>query len=85
MSIHVKLLYFGQARDAAGIREERLSFPDGASVSDLMNQVSTAHERMGEIRRIVKVAVNEEMAEPDQTLHDGDDVAILPPVAGGRS
>lgn len=83
MSIHVKLLYFGQARDASGTREEDLSFPDGASVWDLMNRVSASHEGIEMIRGILKVAVNEEIAEPGRLLHDGDDVALLPPVAGG--
>ena len=83
MSIQVKLLYFGQARDASGVREEKLSFPDGASVWDLVNKVSASHEGIELIRGILKVAVNEEIAELAQLLHDGDDIALLPPVAGG--
>jgi len=29
------------------------------------------------------VAINERYARPDQTLHAGDTVAVIPPVAGG--
>jgi molybdopterin converting factor small subunit len=31
----------------------------------------------------MKIALNEEMARGDETLEDGDTVAVLPPVAGG--
>ena len=29
------------------------------------------------------VAVNQEYAEPHQSLHQGDEVALIPPVSGG--
>ena len=32
---------------------------------------------------IVRVAVNQEFANDDQPLHDGDEVALIPPVSGG--
>jgi molybdopterin synthase catalytic subunit len=70
LPIHVRLLYFGQARDAAGKGEEDYVLPDGSSVDNLVGGSMQA-------------AVNEEIAEPGQLLRDGDVVALLPPVAGG--
>ena len=83
MPIHVKLLYFGQARDAAGLGEEEFILADRTSVSLLVTESSAAHPRIEKMRGSMQVAVNEEIAELSQQLRDGDVVAFLPPVAGG--
>jgi molybdopterin converting factor subunit 1 len=83
LPIHVKLVYYGQARDAAGTREEDFTLPERASVNLLLDKSLKAHGKLEKIRGIMKVAVNEELAEKSQVLRDGDTVALLPPVAGG--
>ncbi len=83
MSIHIRVLYFGQARDAAGKGEEEYSLPDRSSVDVLVQRSSSAHPKIEKMREIMQVAVNEELAKPGQLLRDGDVVALLPPVAGG--
>lgn len=83
MAIHVKLIYFGQARDAAGTREEDYTLPDSATVDLLLSKSSQSHEKIDRIRNMIKIAVNEELVQRGQPLHDGDTVALLPPVAGG--
>ncbi len=83
MPIRIKLVYFGQARDAAGIREEAFTLPDKASVELLLTKTSQAHEKVERIIGMMKIAVNEELVDKGQVLHDGDTVALLPPVAGG--
>ena len=82
--VRVTLLYFGQARDAAGRGEEAFSLPVGATVEALLRESFAAHPAVRRVMvRSVRVAVNEELAEPGRVLGDGDVVAILPPVAGG--
>ncbi len=83
MSIRVTILYFGQARDAAGTGEEEFTLPDRASVNVLVNESCGAHSRIGKMKSSMQIAVNEDIAEPGQVLKDGDVVAFLPPVAGG--
>jgi molybdopterin converting factor subunit 1 len=83
MTIRVKLLYFGQARDASGKGEEEFNLPDRSSVKVLLGESSAAHAKIGAMRRSIQIAVNEEIAGPGQLLQDGDVVAFLPPVAGG--
>ncbi|HEY3811057.1 MAG TPA: MoaD/ThiS family protein [Acidimicrobiales bacterium] len=77
----VVLLYFAEARVAAGTgREER----QGRTVGDLLEAARAGHgERLAAVLRRSRVWVNGEPASPEQLLHDGDEVAILPPVSGG--
>jgi molybdopterin converting factor subunit 1 len=83
MPIRVKVLYFGQAREAAGSGAETLLLPARASVGTLIREATAAHKGMGILTGSMKVAVNEEIVDEGQELRDGDTVAFLPPVAGG--
>jgi molybdopterin converting factor subunit 1 len=83
LPIRVKLLYFGQARDASGKGEEEFTLPDRASVNALLRESSAAHSRIEKMKGSLQIAVNEEIADPGRLLQDGDVVAFLPPVAGG--
>ncbi len=71
------------ARDAAGGGEEQLSFSGPVSVSDLLSEAEKKHHGLARLRKMVRVAVNEELIDSEVSLHDGDVVAVLPPVAGG--
>lgn len=82
-AIRVKVVYFGEARDAAGTSEEELSLPGGTSVAALLGAAAKAHGRLSMIRGTMRIAVNEELAAAADRLEDGDVVALLPPVAGG--
>jgi molybdopterin converting factor subunit 1 len=80
----IRVLYFGFIRErVAHRRDERMSVPEGSTLSDVVELISSAYPRFGEARRLVKLAVNEEMAPPERALRDGDVVALIPPVAGG--
>jgi molybdopterin converting factor subunit 1 len=83
MTIRVRVLYFGQAREAAGMGEEIISLPSASSVSALLDHSIRAHGRLRSVSGMMRVAVNEEIAGGDARLADGDVVAFLPPVAGG--
>lgn len=85
-SIIVTVLYFARLRQALGLAIERLELPAAASVSTLRELLRA---RGGAWRdelaadRAVCIAVNQEMAELDALLGDGDEVAFFPPVTGG--
>jgi molybdopterin synthase catalytic subunit len=80
--MRVRVLLFGALREAAGRAEEWLEMPDGAKAADVL-------ARFGEIPRVrallpsLAIAVNQEYAGPEAQLHDGDELAFLPPVSGG--
>lgn len=80
--IRVRLLFFAAYRDRVGTAEEEVDLPVGASVEDAVRLVRT---RPGgdDIPESPAVAVNQEYARLDRPLYDGDEVAFIPPVAGG--
>jgi molybdopterin converting factor subunit 1 len=79
-SITVKLILFAGLRQVAGFKEQDFSLPPGATVADLLAQLPPAVTG-----RTFYVAVNQEYAETATPLAHGDEVALLPPVSGGRS
>lgn len=79
----MKVLYFGQTRDAVGSGEEEFLLPDHASVQTLLERANSKHGKLGKFYKSMQVALNEEIAKGDETLKDGDVVGLIPPVAGG--
>lgn len=77
----ITVRYFAGFREHAGLAEETVSL-EVATAADLFRMLEDRHgstEPLGHC----KVAVNEEMADWDAELRDGDTVLLFPPVAGG--
>lgn len=81
--IMVSVLYFGTARDMAEKRKEEFSFPARASVGDLFREAEARHPGLARLRASTRIAIEETIVSGEVELHDGETVAILPPVAGG--
>ena len=81
--MRIRLLYFASFREAAGRDEEARDLPEGTRVRDLWEQLACALPLFGRFPVMPPAAVNREYADGDKTLADGDEVAFLPPVAGG--
>lgn len=78
--VTLNVLLFASWADALG-SSVRLDLPAGSRVSDLLAAVAA----LAGGRTLPKplVAVNQRYAKPDTTLQATDEVAIIPPVAGG--
>lgn len=57
--------------------------PDGTRVSDLWTALSDEVPLFGRFPKMPPAAVNREYAPAATVLREGDEVAFLPPVAGG--
>ena len=79
----VRLIHFASFRDAAGKDEEVRELPDGAKVSELWAELAGEVPLFSRLTSPPPAAVNREYASRDTVLRDGDEVAFLPPVAGG--
>jgi molybdopterin converting factor small subunit len=76
----VRLLLFATYRDFAGAGELMLELPYGAKARDAVAQLRVQAPRIPE-RPVI--AINQEYSSLDEMLRDGDELALLPPVAGG--
>lgn len=84
-AMRLEVLYFGGLRPLLdGVRKEELRIEAPCDVSALVDRLCGLHPALGGVRPQVRVAVNEEFADPGKELHDGDRVALVPPVAGGE-
>lgn len=82
--MRVKVLYFANFRDHVGGKEEEIELTDGATVSDLFSKIEETHPSLSEGLPTAVVAVNREFAFADESIKDGDEIAIFPPVSGGE-
>ena len=83
MPLLVRTLFFAAYRDLAGTPSVEVRLPEGASVADL---VASLRERGGSYALLPPrpaVAVNRAYASLQDELRSGDEVALIPPVAGG--
>jgi molybdopterin converting factor subunit 1 len=81
--VKVNVKFFGSLRDAAGSKELELALEEGSRVSDLRALLGGRYEGFARLEDRLAVSVNLELSEHDVVLSDGDEVAFLPPVAGG--
>jgi molybdopterin synthase sulfur carrier subunit len=83
----VKLLYFARLREDLGTGAEELALPAGVTTvaglrAHLMGR-GGAWATVLANGKALRVAVNQEMAEPATPIKAGDEVAFFPPVTGG--
>lgn len=79
--MRLTVVFFARLKRELGVEAVTLDVPDGADVRAVAAQLE--RERGVSLRGCM-VAVNETYATPDHVPQDGDEVAFLPPVAGGE-
>ncbi|HEX7243439.1 MAG TPA: molybdopterin converting factor subunit 1 [Longimicrobiaceae bacterium] len=79
----VRSLFFATYRDLAGSEELAVELPPSATVADLVRRLRASHAGLAALPEAPAVAVNMEYAPLSTALRDGDEVAFIPPVAGG--
>jgi molybdopterin converting factor small subunit len=76
------VLLFASYADAAGSSKIRVTVPSGSAVRDVLAAVRAAAPSLTLPTRPL-VAVNRRYAAADAAVAAGDEVALIPPVAGG--
>jgi len=79
----IRLLYFAVLRDITGKSEEIVDLPEGTRASEIWERLRGKHDQLAAYERPPMTAVNEEYVDASSALRDGDEVAFIPPVAGG--
>ena len=83
MSLPIQTLFFAAYRDAVGMSSLAVELGEGATVSDLVTELRARGTPFDVLPDAPAVAVNRVYADGSQTLQAGDEVAFIPPVAGG--
>jgi molybdopterin converting factor subunit 1 len=84
MAAEVSVQYFAAARELCGCDRERVALHGPSTdARGLLELLAQRHARLAPFVARMRVAVNDEIVGLDATIADGDDVAVLPPVAGG--
>lgn len=81
MRINVRL--FAILRQQAGWRDKALDLPEASTIEDAWQALVEQTPALAGSREVVRFARNREYTSTDARLEDGDELVLIPPVAGG--
>jgi molybdopterin synthase sulfur carrier subunit len=79
----IKLKLFAFFRQAFGASDVQYEIGTDATAQDLLDDIIFKHPTLEKSRNHVVITINKQAVHLDAPLHEGDEVAILPPVSGG--
>lgn len=77
----VKIRFFASYRERVGASQTELELSEVKTISDLLQMVRRDFPELPDAP--ILVAINAEFVAPSYELHEGDEVALMPPVSGG--
>ena len=85
--MQIQLRFFASLREAVGIAQESLELPDDVKTAGqvrdyLRSRGGVWADSLAEGRSL-RIACNQQMAEPSTPLTEGCELAFFPPVTGG--
>ncbi len=80
--MNVRVVLFAKPRELVGKPNVDLALPAGATAADAWRQLSDRYD-LGPLPRSFRCAVNSEYARWEDSLKEGDELAVIPPVSGG--
>jgi len=81
--IRVRVRFFAAPREVLGTGEIEMEVPMETTVGELIDFLTGKYPALRPYTRFISVAVNRAYVGMQTELHDGDEVACLPPVGGG--
>jgi molybdopterin converting factor subunit 1 len=81
--VRVNVRLFARLRDLAGAGELEREMPEGATVRTVWTALVGDFPTLAPYAASMSCAVNADYARMDAPVHDGDEIAFLPPVSGG--
>ena len=79
----IKVRLFAVARQAVNQDSLEIKLTDGATITDLKNELVKQFPQFESMREHLLVAVDAEYAKEDQVLMPSSEIALIPPVSGG--
>lgn len=83
----MKLIYFAWVRERIGKQEEEIDLPgEVKTVGDLLLFLKgrgEEYEAALQVPKVIRVAINQEHAEHDESIAGAREIALFPPMTGG--
>jgi molybdopterin converting factor subunit 1 len=84
-TINARVLFFGAARDAAGLDETTIELSGATTCAVALDHILRTFPELQRFGKSLLLAINQEYAQPDREVREADELAIFPPVSGGAS
>lgn len=81
--MNIRVLLFAGLRERLHREEISLEVPAGTKVVQVLSSIFGDPAESAKISRSLLFAVNQNYVRSDATLNDGDELALIPPIAGG--
>lgn len=81
--IKVRVLFFGAARDAVGHEQIEVELESPINAGAARAQLLSRYPPLQRFGKSLLFAVNQQYAESDRDISEGDELAVFPPVSGG--
>jgi molybdopterin synthase catalytic subunit len=81
--VHVKVLFFASIKDIIGAAGIEVELPAGSTVGSLLSALESKYPKIAGYRPVLLTSLNEEYANLESKISEGDEVAFFPPVSGG--
>jgi len=82
--MQVRVLYMGMLRDLARREREVVQLAESSRLNDLFAQLEQRTPKLADYRGSIAMAVNYEYSDGSTVLRENDEIALLPPVSGGK-
>lgn len=79
----LRVLFFSVLKDITGTDEIALELPAGSTLSTLLDQIEARWPKLRDWAGSMLLAVDQTYVKRNAALHDGAEVALMPPVQGG--
>jgi molybdopterin synthase sulfur carrier subunit len=79
----IRVLFFASLRERLHMSEADHDLKDGSTVAELWADLCDRSPGLRDMAASISFAVNQEYVDRATVLHDGDEVALIPPVSGG--
>jgi molybdopterin synthase catalytic subunit len=83
VAVEIVVLYFAVLRERVRRDQETIQLGPDADVGAARAEIAARHPEVASILPRVQTAVNRVLADDDHKLAPGDELAFIPPVAGG--
>jgi molybdopterin converting factor subunit 1 len=81
--MQIDVLFFASYRELAGAERRSVTLPGNPSARDLVRELRSLGGGLAALPESAAVVVNQRVVRPDHPIGPADEVALLPPVAGG--